>query len=110
MPYDILHTSLVLHFQTIIRDSVHYGYLTKSITTILDSPSAQFSDPRSLRGAITNAAFDIASEAVVEVCVRVGIPKMVLLASNSAVECTVELSSTVSFRHRRADKAKISRY
>lgn len=38
-----------------IRDSVHYGYLTKSITTILDSPSVQFSDPRSLVDAITDA-------------------------------------------------------
>jgi len=77
-----------------VVDSIHYGHLTKAITTLIKSKSENdssgFEGTDDLIRAVTARAFELAGEAVVEVRVVLGIPKMILLASGFTVDVVAE--------------------
>ena len=73
-----------------VVDSIHYGHLTKAISTLIKSKSG--SDSSGFKGiddlirAVTACAFELAGEAVAEVRVVLNIPKVILLASGFFVD------------------------
>jgi len=72
-----------------VRDSVHYGHLSKAISILLEDPAVQFSCPRELISAVARRAFEVAGADVAEVRVVVDVPKFILLAAGSAFDVTI---------------------
>ncbi|KAH9476757.1 Folic acid synthesis protein fol1 [Psilocybe cubensis] len=81
-----------------VLDSVHYGHLTKTISTLIKERSSEdeagerssgFADADDLIQAVSERAFDLAGDAASEVRVVLGVPKMILLASGFSVDTTI---------------------
>ncbi|KAF8153862.1 Dihydroneopterin aldolase-domain-containing protein [Crassisporium funariophilum] len=75
-----------------VLDSIHYGHLTKVITTVVQSKSESdtpgFEGPDALIKAVTAHAFELAGDAAAEVRVVLNIPKMILLATGFSIDVT----------------------
>lgn len=70
-----------------VRDSIHYGYLSKVIGEVVES-SNDFSSIYNLIHVVTKAAFEQAGEPAAAVKVVVDLRQMILLASGFSVEVT----------------------
>jgi FolB domain-containing protein len=70
-----------------VRDSVHYGHLSKAIANIVETDNT-FSGINGLVDVVTKAAFELAGEAAAAVKVIVDLRQMVLLANGFSVEVT----------------------
>jgi FolB domain-containing protein len=68
-----------------VRDSVHYGHLSKAITNVVEADNT-FSGINGLVDVVTKAAFDLAGEAAAAVKVVVDLRQMILLAGGFSVE------------------------
>ncbi|KAJ2916377.1 hypothetical protein MD484_g4025, partial [Candolleomyces efflorescens] len=94
----LLHISVYLHLKSgflrksgesdDVLDSVHYGYLTKSISSLIDKQGG-FEGIDGLVKGVAEEAFQLGGEVVEAVRVIVEAPKLVLLASNFKVDITV---------------------
>ncbi|KAJ8489163.1 hypothetical protein ONZ45_g13685 [Pleurotus djamor] len=71
-----------------VRDSVHYGHLTKSITNIVQSDTAAFKSVDDLARALVKEASKLAGDAAVEVRLIIGLPKFILMANGFEVDWT----------------------
>ncbi|KAJ3509726.1 hypothetical protein NLJ89_g5067 [Agrocybe chaxingu] len=72
-----------------VLDSVHYGHLTKSITSLIESQSENgFRSARELTWSVAGKAFELAGRAAEEVRVVLELPKMILLASGYTIDNT----------------------
>lgn len=85
-----------------VLDSVHYGHLTKSISTLIknrsESDTPGFNGADDLISAVTKKAFELAGKAAEEVQVVLDVPKLVLLASGFSVDVTTVKSEGTSGR------------
>jgi len=81
-----------------VVDSVHYGHLTKAISTLIKSKSetdaSGFESTDDLIRAVTARAFELAGEAAMEIRVVLSIPKMILLANGFTVDVVAEKIGT----------------
>jgi dihydroneopterin aldolase len=66
-----------------VADSIHYGYLTKDISTLSES---SYESIHALINGATTKAFNLAGEHAEAVRVIVGLPKLILLAEGFEVE------------------------
>jgi FolB domain-containing protein len=66
-----------------VADSIHYGHLTKDISTLSES---SYDSVRTLINDATTKAFDLMGEHAEAVRVIVGLPKLILLAEGFEVE------------------------
>lgn len=71
-----------------VRDSVHYGHLCKSLEKLVRPTEAKFDGLHGLAAEVTNAAFDLAGDAVEKVRVVVEAPKLCLMADGVTLEST----------------------
>jgi len=71
-----------------VRDSIHYGHLSKAIATLVAERDTPFDGPGELVEGVTEEAFRLAGDAAVEVRVVVDLPKMILLAAGFSVDVT----------------------
>ena len=71
-----------------VRDSVHYGYLAKAISTLFAVRDTPFAGPEGIVEVVTEETFKLAGDAAAEVRVVVDLPKMILLATGFSVDVT----------------------
>ncbi|CAA7264033.1 unnamed protein product [Cyclocybe aegerita] len=72
-----------------VLDSVHYGHLTKAITSLIESRNENgFRNARELTWSVAGKAFELAGKATEEVRVVLELPKMILLASGLTIDST----------------------
>lgn len=70
-----------------VQDSVHYGNLSKAITTLVEKKSgSSFDDIDGLINAVTREAYALVEKAATEVRVEIELPKLILLAGSFQVE------------------------
>lgn len=67
-----------------VEDTIHYGHLSKAITTLVQSSS--FGDIDGLISAVTRETFVLAEKAATEVRVEIELPKLILLAGSFSFE------------------------
>jgi FolB domain-containing protein len=75
-----------------VRDSVHYGELSKEITNVVEAGNT-FSGIDGLVDAVTKASFKLAGEAAAAVKVVVDLRQMILLAEGFSVEVTTPVGA-----------------
>ncbi|KAG6890198.1 hypothetical protein C0992_002855 [Termitomyces sp. T32_za158] len=75
-----------------VLDSVHYGHLSKAISSKVGGSSFRGVD--SLVSAVSQEAYTLAGPAAQQVRVVVDLPKQILLAENFSVDITTSASST----------------
>ncbi|KAF5329340.1 hypothetical protein D9619_009270 [Psilocybe cf. subviscida] len=78
-----------------VADSVHYGHLTKTISTMIKDKSATddpgFDGADALVKAVAGRAFALTGDVAKEVRVVLDLPKIILLASGFSVDAVLEL-------------------
>ncbi|RDB18157.1 hypothetical protein Hypma_000659 [Hypsizygus marmoreus] len=80
-----------------VLDSVHYGHLSKTITTLVEKKSgSSFGSVDGLIAAVAGEAFGLAGNAAVEVRIVVGLPKQILLAGGFSVDVIVSRDRTAT--------------
>ncbi|KAF9219851.1 hypothetical protein BS17DRAFT_788502 [Gyrodon lividus] len=77
-----------------VRDSVHYGHLTKAISSRVGTRGEPYPDVHALVGEATGAAFGLAGDTAEAVRIVVGLPKLILLAGGFEVEVTTPKGGT----------------
>ncbi|KIJ07690.1 hypothetical protein PAXINDRAFT_177668 [Paxillus involutus ATCC 200175] len=71
-----------------VGDSVHYGHLTKAISSRVTKRKGSYTDVHALIEDATEAAFELAREPADAIRVVVQLPKQILLADGFSVEVT----------------------
>lgn len=77
-----------------VRDSVHYGHLSKAISKLVEDPDAVFEGATGLIEAVTEEAFKLAGDAASSVRVVVEVPKLILLAEGFSIDVMVPSTRT----------------
>ncbi|KAF9234472.1 Dihydroneopterin aldolase-domain-containing protein [Melanogaster broomeanus] len=77
-----------------VEDSVHYGHLTKAISSRVSQRKEPYPDAHALVEDATKAAFELSGDTVDAVRVVVELPKQILLADGFSVEVTTPKGDT----------------
>jgi len=75
-----------------VLDSIHYGHLSKVISTLVESTGASFAGPHGLARAVAKSVFRFAGSVVSQTRVVVASSKLIPLASEFVLELTTPYS------------------